>query len=103
MYRIFMRYLKTAFVILLLFIIIIFCVHNTDSFNLSFLGYHLIMPLQLWMLLLIFFIAGMMPIFLMEFPRMVLHYKKMHSLKTKIAQMEKQLADLPSSSPKETE
>jgi len=94
-----MRYLKTVFVILLLFFVIIFCVHNTDSFNLSFLGYRLIMPLQLWMLLLIFFVFGMVPIFLMEFPRIVLHFKKMHSLKTQISQMEKQLADPPPSSP----
>ncbi len=94
-----MRYLKTVFVILLLFFIIIFCVHNTGSFDLSFIGYRLIVPLQLWMLLLIFFIFGMVPIFLMEFPRMVLHFKKMRSLKARVARMEKQLAEPPASAP----
>jgi uncharacterized integral membrane protein len=98
-----MRYLKTVFVILLLFFIIIFCVHNTDSFNLSFLGYRLIMPLQLWVLLLLFFIFGMVPILLMKFPGMVLHFKKMHSLKTQIARMEKQLAEPPPSPPEKPE
>jgi uncharacterized integral membrane protein len=96
-----MHYLKTAFVIFLLFFVIIFCVHNIDSFNLSFLGYHLVVPMQLWMLMLIFFIAGMIPIFLVEFPRLVAHYKKMHSLKAQIAHMENQLAN-PSPSLPET-
>jgi uncharacterized integral membrane protein len=87
-----MRYLKAAFVIFMLFFVIIFCIHNTDRFSLSFLGYHLMVTLQLWMLLVIFFIAGMVPIFLMEFSRMVMHYRKMRSLRAQLSQMESQLA-----------
>ena len=103
MYKTCMRYLKTAFVIFMLFFVIIFCVHNIDSFSLTFLGYHLVVPMQLWMLMLTFFIAGMVPIFLVEFPRMVTHFKKMHSLKVQIAQMEKQIANPSPSSPEAPE
>lgn len=97
-----MRYLKTAFVILLLFVVIIFCVHNKDLFSLSFQGFPPMISLPLWLLMLIFFTAGMVPIFLVEISRLVGHYKKMKSLKTRIAEMENQLARPPSSSPEES-
>ena len=86
-----MHYLKTAFIIFILFIVIIFCVNNSESFSLSFAGYHLAVRLQLWMFMVIFFIAGMVPILLSELPRSVSRFKRVRSLKAQIRKMEAQL------------
>ena len=86
-----MRYLKITFVIFMLFVVIIFCVNNTQPFHLSFWGYRLMVGFQLWMLLLIFFIGGMVPIFVMELPRSVSRYARVRSLKAQIRQMEGEL------------
>jgi uncharacterized integral membrane protein len=86
-----MHYLKTAFIIFILFIVIIFCVNNSESFSLSFVGYHLTFRLQLWMLMVIFFIAGMVPILLSELPSSVSRFKRVRSLKAQIRKMEAEL------------
>jgi uncharacterized integral membrane protein len=91
MYRTSMRYLKIAFVILMLFVVMVFCVNNIDEFSLSFLGYPLTDHTQLWMLLAIFFIAGMVPIFIIELPRSIAHFSRMRSLKAQMRQLESRL------------
>jgi uncharacterized integral membrane protein len=91
MYRTGMHHVRTAFVIFILFIVIIFCVNNSESYSLSFVGYHLAVRLQLWMLMVAFFIAGMVPILLSELPRTVAHFSRMRSLKAQIRKMEAEL------------
>ncbi|HPS94331.1 MAG TPA: LapA family protein [Deltaproteobacteria bacterium] len=98
-----MRYLKIVFVIVMLLVVIIFCVQNTESYVLSFAGYRLAVPLQMWVLLAIFFVAGMVPILVLELPRAVTHYRRMRPLKAQISSMEKQLENpgvLPADPPK---
>ena len=86
-----MQYIRIVFSILMLFVVITFCVSNTQGFALSFLGYRLMVPLQLWTLMVIFFAAGMVPIIVIELPRQASHYMRMRSLKSQIRQMEESL------------
>jgi uncharacterized integral membrane protein len=86
-----MRYLKIAFVILMLFVVMVFCVNNIDEFSLSFLGYPLTDHTQLWMLLAISFVAGMVPIFIIELPRSIAHFSRTRSLKAQMRQLKSRL------------
>jgi uncharacterized membrane protein YciS (DUF1049 family) len=86
-----MQYLRIVFTIAMLLVVITFCVNNTQGFALSFLGYRLMVPLQLWTLMIIFFAAGMVPIIVIELPRHASHYMRMRSLKSQIRQMEESL------------
>jgi uncharacterized integral membrane protein len=89
-----MHNLRIVFSIFLLLVVITFCVNNTQSFTLSFLGYQLLVPLQLWTLMVIFFVAGMVPIMVIEIPRQASHYMQMRFLKAQIKQMEASLRSL---------
>jgi uncharacterized integral membrane protein len=97
-YRISMQYLRIVFSILMLLLVITFCVNNIDGFTLSFLGYRTTAPIQLWTLMLVFFVAGMVPIMAIELPRQASHYIRMRSVKNQIKQAEttlRQLGDSP--------
>jgi len=89
-----MQYVKIVFSILMLLVVITFCVNNTQSFTLSYLGYRLAVPLQLWTLMIIFFVAGMVPIMIIEFPRQITRHLKMRTLKNDIRLMEDSLRRL---------
>ena len=86
-----MQYIRIVFSILMLFVVITFCVNNTQGFALSFLGYRLMVPLQLWTLMVIFFAAGMVPILVIELPKQASHYMRMRSLKSQIRRTEESL------------
>jgi uncharacterized integral membrane protein len=89
-----MQYLRIVFSILMLFVVITFCVNNTQAFTLSFLGYRFMAPLQLWTLMLVFFVAGMVPIIALELPRHVSHYLRIRAIKSRIRQEEDTLRQL---------
>jgi uncharacterized integral membrane protein len=97
-----MQYIRIVFSILMLLVVITFCVNNTQSFTLSFVGYKLLVPLQLWTLMVIFFVAGMVPIFTLELPRQAAHYMQMRALKARIREMETSLASLEDQRAKQT-
>jgi uncharacterized integral membrane protein len=102
-YRNVMQYLRIVFSILMLLVVITFCVNNIQGFTLSFLGYRLAFPLQLWTLMLIFFVAGMVPIMAIELPRQASHYLKIRAIKSQISQAQdslRQLGDSPGDSAK---
>lgn len=81
-----MQYLRIVFSVLMLFVVITFCVNNIQAFTLSFLGYRIMMPLQLWTLMLGSFAAGMVPIIAIELPRHASHYLRMRAIKNQIRQ-----------------
>lgn len=89
-----MRYLNIVFTIIMLLVVITFCVHNTQEFTLTFLGYRFMMPLQLWMLMVVFFVAGMIPIMAVELPLQTSHYLKMRSLRAQISRTEDEMRRL---------
>jgi uncharacterized integral membrane protein len=93
-YRKSMQYLRIVFSILMLFVGITFCVNNIQGFTLSFLGYRTMMPLQLWTLMLVFFVAGMVPIIAIELPRQASHYLRMRAIKNQTRQAEDTLRQL---------
>jgi uncharacterized integral membrane protein len=93
-----MRYLRIVFSILMLLVVITFCVNNIQGFTLSFMGYRIMAPIQLWTLMLVFFVAGMVPIMAIELPRQASHYLRMRTIKNQIRQTEdalRQLGDSP--------
>ncbi|HVN71141.1 MAG TPA: LapA family protein, partial [Desulfomonilia bacterium] len=56
-------------------------------------------PLQLWTLMVIFFVAGVVPIMVIEFPRQITRHLKMRAMKNQIRLMEdslRRLAESPS-------
>ncbi len=89
-----MQYMRIVFSLVMLLVVITFCVNNTQGFFLSFLGYRLTVPLQLWTLMLIFFVAGMFPILVLELPRQASHYFRMRTVKTRIRKSEDALYQL---------
>jgi len=89
-----MHYIKTLIIIIVLFLLIIFGVNNTQGFVLSFLDYKLIIPVEMWLLLMIFFFAGMIPIFIIGLPEKSATYKQLRALNKKIKQIEKDLAPI---------
>jgi uncharacterized integral membrane protein len=89
-----MQYLRIVFSIVMLLVVITFCVNNIQGFTLSFLGYRIMAPLQLWTLMLVFFVAGMVPIIAIELPRQASHYLRMHSIKNQIRQAQDTLRQL---------
>ena len=89
-----MQYLRIVFTILMLFVVITFCVNNIQAFTLSFLAYRIKVPVQLWTLMLAFFVAGMVPIIAIELPRQVSHYLRMRSIKNQIQQAQDALRQL---------
>jgi len=98
-YKSCMQYVKIVFSILMLLVVITFCVNNTQSFTLTYLGYRLSVPLQLWTLMVIFFVAGVVPIMVIEFPRQITRHLKMRAMKNQIRLMEdslRRLAESPS-------
>lgn len=95
-----MQYMRIIFALVMLLVVITFCVNNTQAFTLSFLGYRLVVPLQLWTLMLIFFMAGMVPILVLELPKQVSHFLRMRNVKSRIRQTEAALRQL-ETSPKE--
>jgi len=95
-----MQYMRIIFALVMLLVVITFCVNNTQAFTISFLGYRLVVPLQLWTLMLIFFMAGMVPILVLELPKQVSHFLRMRNVKSRIRQTEAALRQL-ETSPKE--
>lgn len=89
-----MRYTRIIFTLVMLLVVITFCVNNTQAFTLSFLDYRLDVPLQLWMLILIFFVAGMVPILVLELPRQAAHFLRMRTIKSRIRQADADLRQL---------
>jgi uncharacterized membrane protein YciS (DUF1049 family) len=89
-----MQYIKTLIIIIVLFLLIIFGINNTQGFVLSFLDYKLIIPVEMWLLLMIFFFAGMIPIFIIGLPEKSAAYKQLRALNKKIKQIEKGLASI---------
>lgn len=86
-----MPYIKTMLVIVVLLALVVFGVHNTHPFVLSFLQWQLIWPLPLWMLLLIAFFAGMVPIFIVSLPDKTAYFTRMRSLRIRQRHLEKEL------------
>ncbi|HPI91628.1 MAG TPA: LapA family protein [Deltaproteobacteria bacterium] len=87
-----MRYLNTVLSILVLLAIITFCVHNTQEFTLNFLGYQLLIPLQLWVLMVVFFIAGMVPILVVEIPVQAARFMRIRALKVRIRDLDAEIS-----------
>jgi uncharacterized integral membrane protein len=86
-----MRYVNIVVTTLFLLFVITFCVNNTQEFSLSFLGYRLTVELQLWMLMVMFFVAGMVPVVVSELPAATERFMKIRSLKARIRGLEEQL------------
>lgn len=86
-----MPYIKTMLVIVVLLALVVFGVHNTHPFVLSFLQWQLIWPMPLWVLLLIAFFAGMVPIFIVSLPDKTAYFTRMRSLKIRQRHLEKEL------------
>ena len=86
-----MPYVRIVFSLVMLLVVITFCVNNTQEFSLSFLGYRLMVPLQFWTLMVIFFVAGMAPVIALEIPRQASHFLRMRALRAQIRQMEASL------------
>ncbi len=86
-----MRYVNIVATILFLLFVITFCVNNTQGFSLSFFGYRLMGELQLWMLMVIFFAAGMVPIIVSELPGRAERFMRIRALKARIRDLEEQL------------
>ncbi len=89
-----MQYMRIVFSILMLLVVITFCVNNIQGFTLSFLGYRIMAPLQLWTLMLVFFVAGMVPIMTIELPRQASHYLRVRVIKRQIKQAQDTLRQL---------
>jgi len=89
-----MRYLSIVLSLLFLLAIITFCVNNTQEFTLSFLGYRLVVPLQLWVLMVTFFVAGMVPIVMVEIPVQIARFFRRRAVKARIRELEGSLARL---------
>jgi uncharacterized membrane protein YciS (DUF1049 family) len=89
-----MQYMRIVFSLVMLLVVITFCVNNTQAFTLSFMGFRLAVPLQLWTLMLIFFVAGMVPILVLELPKQASHYLRMRTIKGRIKQAQRTLKQL---------
>ena len=87
-----MRYLNTVFSMLFLLANIVFCVNNIQEFTLTFLGYRLVVPLQLWVLMVAFFMAGMVPILMVEIPVQAARFLKRRTIKAQIRELEESLS-----------
>lgn len=87
-----MRYLNTVFSIIVLLAIITFCVNNIQEFTLTFLGYRLVVPLQLWVLMVAFFVAGTVPILVVEIPARAGRYLRRRALRAKVRGLEDALS-----------
>lgn len=96
-----MRYLNMVLSILILLAIITFCVNNIQEFTLTFLGYHLVVPLQLWVLMVAFFVAGTVPIIVVEIPVRASRFLKRRALKAQVKGLEESLSRAMASTGKE--
>lgn len=94
-----MRYLNTVLAVLFLLAIITFCVNNTQEFTLAFLGYRLTASLQLWALMVAFFVMGMVPVVAVEIPVRSARYLRRRAVKDEIRNMEQAIARSESSAP----
>jgi uncharacterized integral membrane protein len=89
-----MRYLGMAVSTALLIAFIVFFVNNSQEFRIGFLGYELARPLQLWVLMLVFFAAGTLPVGLLEIPRWTRAFLGRRRLKAEIRSIQAELARL---------
>ncbi|MBN1635330.1 MAG: LapA family protein [Deltaproteobacteria bacterium] len=89
-----MQYIKMLIIIVIMIVLIIFGISNTQEYVLSFLNYQLMTPLQMWILLIVFFVAGMIPIFFIGLPEKAAFFRTTRSLRGRIRTIEKELESL---------
>jgi len=82
-----MQYVKTLSIIILAFFLIVFGVNNTQPYVLSFLDYHLVFAPPLWVLIMTFFFAGMIPLFLASLTERYAHSRRMKEMHQKIDEL----------------
>ena len=73
----------------MIFFIVIFGISNTQPFVLYFLDYRLVFAVNLWILLMIFFFTGMIPIAITNLSERLTFRRRMRVLNKKIKQVEK--------------
>ena len=94
LYMLGMQYIKMLAILVIMIVLIIFGISNTQEYVLSFLNFQLITPLQMWILLIVFFVAGMIPIFFIGLPEKTAFLSTMRSLRGRIRTIEKELESL---------
>ncbi len=81
--------MKSLSIILLTFLLIIFGINNTQHYVLSFLDYQLMFSFPLWALIMVFFFAGMVPLFLTGISERVAYNKRMREMNRRIEELSK--------------
>lgn len=86
-----MPYIKTVLVIVVTLALVVSGVQNTHTYVLDFMQWQLVWPLPLWVLLMIAFFAGTLPIFIVGLPDKTAYFTRMHSLRSRQRRLEKEL------------
>lgn len=89
-----MPYIKTLALIVVMAVLVVGGVTNTQPYTLTFLQWQLDRVLPLWILIMVAFAAGMVPIFIVGLPEKAAAFKDMRILRKRQRQLEKQLRDL---------
>ena len=89
MYMNAMPYIKTLIIILIVSAFVLFGVYNTQNFVLSFLSYRLIWPLPLWLIIMLCFFVGIIPIFIIGMPEKLNHFITIRKIKSRQSKIEK--------------
>jgi len=87
-----MRYAGLALSMGVLLAFIVFLVNNSQEFRLGFMGYELEAPLALWILMLVFFAAGTLPVLATEVFRSVRTRVRRRVLEAEIRSLEEELS-----------
>lgn len=86
-----MPYIKTVLVIAVIVLAVIAGVNNTQAYTLSFLHWDLRWAVPLWALLLAAFLAGMLPIIIVNLPAKLTGIKDLHGLRRECRRREREL------------
>lgn len=92
-----MRQLSLVAWIMGILVIVTFFVNNTQEFVLAFAGYTLVRPVALWVLMLGFFVAGTIPVMVLEVPLALKKMLRVRTLKARAKEIRRELSRVSSS------
>ncbi len=92
-----MRYLSVVLWVLAIIVIVVFFVNNTQEFTLEFAGYRMARPFQLWVLMLCFFLAGTLPVALVQLPAYARRLRRVHALRRRMRSLQHELSTITAS------
>jgi uncharacterized integral membrane protein len=89
-----MPYIKTLLIIVVMAFLVVGGVANTQVYTLTFLDWVLNRALPLWLLILVAFLAGMVPIFIVGLPEKLAAFNRLRAVRARQRELEKQLRGL---------